>query len=80
MTQLVSWVDLVDQADQVADHQWPTREVDRHSGGPTMSLPTRGEEPQGFSKVKHSKSQNGFFTMSSLELNIFGTISTFQIR
>jgi hypothetical protein len=29
--------------------------------------------------VKHSKSQNGFFTMSSLELKISGTTSIFPI-
>jgi hypothetical protein len=39
-----------------------------------------GEPSQGFSEVKHSKSQNGFFTMSSLKLNISGAISIFPIR
>jgi hypothetical protein len=38
-----------------------------------------GEESQGFSEVKHSKYKNGFFTMSSLELNLSGTISNFPI-
>jgi hypothetical protein len=38
-----------------------------------------GEESQGFLEVKHSKSQNGFFTMSSLELKLSGTISIFPI-
>ena len=36
-------------------------------------LPRGGEESQGFLEVKHSKSQNGFFTMSSLDLKLFGT-------
>ena len=39
-----------------------------------------GEQSQGFSEVKHSKSQNGFFTMSSLELKLSETISIFPIR
>jgi hypothetical protein len=38
-----------------------------------------GEESQGFSAVKQSKYQNGFFTMSSLDLKLFGTIFTFPI-
>jgi hypothetical protein len=38
-----------------------------------------GEESQGFLEVKHSKYQNGFFTMSSLKLKFSITISIFQI-
>jgi hypothetical protein len=38
-----------------------------------------GEESQVFSEVKHSKSKNGFFTMSSLELKLSVTISIFPI-
>ena len=40
----------------------------------------RGEESQVFLEVKHSKSQNVFFTMSSLELKCSRTISLLPIR
>ena len=38
-----------------------------------------GEESQGFPKVKHSKYQNGFLTMYSLDRDISRTIFSFQI-
>jgi len=43
-------------------------------------LPLRGdEESQGFPEVKHSKYENWFFTMSSLNLKLSGTIFGFPI-
>ena len=38
-----------------------------------------GEESKGFPEVKHSKFQNGFITMSSLDLNLSRTIFNFPI-
>jgi hypothetical protein len=38
-----------------------------------------GEESQGFSKMKHSKSKKFFFTMSSLDLKLSETIFSFPI-
>ena len=37
------------------------------------------EESQGFTEVKHSKFQNGFLTMDSLDRDLFGTIFSFEI-
>jgi hypothetical protein len=37
------------------------------------------EESQIFTEVKHSKYQNGFFTMSSLDLKLSETIFRFLI-
>ena len=41
--------------------------------------PGEVEESQGFSEVKHSRSQNGFLTMDSLNQEISNTIFSFQI-
>ena len=49
-------------------------------GSWAKKLPLRGgEESQVFLEVKHSKSQNGFFTMSSLDLKLSETIFSFPI-
>jgi hypothetical protein len=37
------------------------------------------EESQGFPEVKHSKYQNGFFTVSCLDLRLSRTIFSFPI-
>ena len=37
------------------------------------------EESQGFLEMKHSKYQNGFLTMNSLDWDISGTIFSFKI-